>query len=292
MNILLVGHTSMVGKRVLSMLEDLSYLNIFTAGRHLDANIFLDFRNGETIVRSDNLPVMDVVINCVASFESDNLEGIIKNIEVNTRGMVYLLKVFEKIEFHKVINLSTIFSIEHTENEYYGSYGMSKRHGYEYLKYYCTENNKQLINLLIGPLYDEYGEAWKHQGLLYHILEQSYLGKKINIYGNKNVYRNYLHVIDLASIILRLLHLKVDKTEEYVCCDIKNYPIYEIAALSNAVFYNTSNISFLADKDDLKTIYIPDDQRLYEQIKYYPQIDLRRGIELYKENRQIKNYKV
>jgi len=285
MNILIVGHTSMVGKRVLSMLHSFSNISIFTVGRHVDASIYLDFENGQSIVRENSLPVMDVVINCVSSFESDDIEGVIKNLEINTRGLAYLLKVLEKVDFHRFINLSTIFSIEHTRNQYYGSYGMSKRHGYEYLKYYCTVNNKQLINLLIGPLYDEHGEARKHQGFLYHILEQSFLGKEINIYGKKNVYRNYLHVIDLANIIVRLIHMEVDKIEEYVCCDIRNYSIHEIASLSNEVFNNSSNIRFLADQDDLKTIYIPKDHTLYEQVDYYPKIDLRLGMELFKEQR-------
>lgn len=279
MNILVVGSSSMVGKRVIKRLKKNEVNNVYTAGRdENDADIFIDLQKMEPKIMSNNLNV-DVIIHCAASFSGDDVDGCIKNGIINTIGTIRIAELAIKLKCKKIIYVSTIFSYKHVDNEYYGSYGISKKHGAEYLELICRNAGINFIELLVSQIYDEYGEAKKHQSFFYNIIDKASRGEEITIYGNLDATRNFLFIEDLVAIIERIINKK--KIGKFYCCFPRSYKISEVAKVAYSVFGNSGKVNFDLTKDRLKKVYIPSDyDNLYNSINYTPQTDLFKGISL------------
>lgn len=281
MNILVVGNTSMVGKRIIKRLKQNKDFNIYTAGRDKSiSDIYIDLEQINLNREYSDIDI-DIIIHCAASFYDNSIEGCMKNEMINSIGSLQIADLAIKTNCRKVIYISSIFSINNSANEYYGSYGISKKHGADYLEFVCKNSGIDFIELLCGSIYDEIGEGKKHQSFFYYIIDKASMGADITIYGDLDVNRNFLFVEDLVDIISILINKKI--TGSFVCCYPESFRISQIANIAYNVFGKNGNVRFDKSKERLKKIYIPYDNRLYEEINYTPKTDLYRGIELIKK---------
>ncbi|MNW62412.1 hypothetical protein D3C74_405400 [compost metagenome] len=69
---------------------------------------------------------------------------------------------------------------------------------------------------------------------------------------------------------------------EFNCLFPRSYSLSELAHLALQIFDHGGNVEFLKDKEDIGSIYIPDDISLYDLIDYLPIIDLEQGIHMLK----------
>ncbi|WP_042471125.1 NAD-dependent epimerase/dehydratase family protein [Bacillus ndiopicus] len=286
MNILVVGNTSIVGKRVIEQLKKNTKCIVYVTGRNKKADIFFDLENEqlEDNVKGYNF---DVIINCAASFDDDSIKGSLKNLKINTMGAVKIVDLALNTKCRRIINLSSISMYSNKENEYYNSYGISKSFASEYFKLLCKQYNIDFCELLPSQIYDEAGEQKKHQGLLYSIIDQVSKKSEITFWGNLDVKRNYIFIKDLVNIIEKVIFS--DITGSYPCCYIKSYTLSEIVKIASKVFEQKIQYTFDAKKESLKTIYIPETSyELYEQINYTPQVDLEKGLKLIKKTLYVK----
>lgn len=137
--------------------------------------------------------------------------------------------------------------------------------------------------MICTQIYDEYGEAKKHQPLFYHIIDKASRGEDIIIYGDLDVTRNFLHVRDLVSINIRLIDSGI--VGSFPCCNLQNYSLSQIASTAYKVFEKNGEICFDPMKESIKKVYIPSDRiKLFNLINYIPQVDLYQGISLIKKN--------
>lgn len=279
LRVLIVGNTSMVGKRLIYRLKNVCEL--ITAGNDKNADIYLDLSSSQ--IDSFNFPdKVDVIVYCSASFGGNSIDEMINNEIINSLGTLLIGRLALDTSCKHIIYLSTISVFNHPENQYFNSYGLSKKHGQENLEYFCSQMNIGYTALLLTQLYDEWGEARRHQPLFYHMLEQARMGFDINIYGKNDVNRNYLFVEDVAEIIARIIKKRLFGI--FPCIHPNSYPISKIAQMMLEVFARGGRINFLHDKPDIPTVYIPKDLSIYSLINYYPQVDLSEGIMKIKQN--------
>lgn len=280
MKILIIGNTSIVGKKIIKQLESKKDIEIFTAGRSNKPDILLDFDKYSLPGNIDNYK-FDLIIHCVANFEEDSVRGSINNIKVNTLGAVNVVEIAIKTKCKRIISLSSISTISHSTNEYYNSYGISKKAASDFFQLLSKEYDIEYLELSPSQIYDDTGEQKKHQSLLYYIIAKASRGENITFYGERDVERNYIFLSDLVNIIEIAALSKITGT--FYCCYPKNYKISEIARIAFNIFGHPIQYNFDYNQENLKTIFIPNDNKLYELINYTPKIDLEEGMMLIKQ---------
>ncbi|KPV59752.1 hypothetical protein QJ48_09170 [Paenibacillus sp. A3] len=285
MKIIIVGHTSMVGKRLEEAL--IKKHEIITCGRDERSDIYIDLSETHLDSLRDNrlLENVDVIVHCAASFLGNTAEEAITNEIINSVGSLKIGLLAQKVKCKQVIYISSISAYDNVDNEYFGSYGLSKKHGQENLKLICNELGIRYTALLPSQIYDEKGLAQKHQKLFYHFINCAYHGNDINIFGENDAVRNYLYIGDLIEIVVKVVEDKI--VGEYPCIYPQSYKLSEIAKFAFEVFGSGGLLKFLKDKPSIPDIFIPNDIELYKQIHYTPQTDMRTGMTLIKKNLQI-----
>jgi nucleoside-diphosphate-sugar epimerase len=274
MRILIIGNTSMLGKRLISALGELHQIK--TAGRSGQYDIYLDLNNLNVTYESKE--IFDVIIHCAASFRGDELKDSLHNEMTNSIGVFHVGKIAIQSSCQHLIYISSLSIYNHIENSYYGSYGLSKKHGQENLEFICDKHGIKFTSLIPAQLYDEYGEAQKHQKLLYGIINSLNVGNTISIHHSNEVLRNYLFINDFVEIIKKVVDLQV--TGIFNCIYPLSYNIQEIINIASSVLNKKPNLKFVNDVSLSRTIYIPSDRLINEQINYTPTTDLRQGINL------------
>jgi nucleoside-diphosphate-sugar epimerase len=284
-NILVVGNTSMLGRRLISRLSVKN--RVFTAGRNDTADVFFDLEHSAPDLPADLQ--CDVLVHCAASFEDDTLRGAIKNELTNGLGAFYVANLATQTQCEHLIYVSSISVYRHPENEYYGSYGLSKQHGEDNLEFCCALANIRFTCLRLSQMYDEVGEARRHQPLFFHILEKARLAEEIVFYGTKDPLRNYLYVGDVVTVIEQAIASRAGGIFPVVFPE--SYTLTQVAEIAYEVFQKDGKISFLTEKSDINGVYIPPVSELYSLIGYTPHTDLRSGISLIRESYETGRHK-
>lgn len=272
MRIMILGHTSLLAGNLIRELAQRH--EIVKAGRGPNADVFLDIALG--IEGAANVPSCDAMVHCVASFEPDSLEGGLRNERVNSLGAFAAAQLCLSSGCKHLVYCSSISCIRHPENEYYNSYAISKSHGEDNLALCCEQLGIRFTSLRISQLYDAAGEARRHQPFLYHIVDQAQKSQDIFFWGVEDRLRNLVFIEDLPLIVERVLELEVTGVHPVV--SPTSHTLSQIAAVAYDVFETSGSISFLADKQNIKSIHIPPMTDLYTQIGMHPETDLRQGL--------------
>jgi nucleoside-diphosphate-sugar epimerase len=170
------------------------------------------------------------------------------------------------------------------ENVRGNSYGLSKRHGEENLELACAELGIDLTILSVTQIYDDLGEARKHQPGFYRIIDCAREGRPFQFFGDKDPLRNLLFVEDLVSVIERVMECRV--TGSYAVVHPVSHRFSEIVAMAFEVFGRTACIVRCPDKPAIPSIWYPTDTALYDLIGYWPETDLRTGIAMIRDRMQ------
>lgn len=272
MNIIITGDTSALSKVLKKNLE--TSRRVFLTGRNENAEIYLDFCNYEEF--PTNLPdSADVIIHCAASMNGNDIRGAIQNEAVNSIGALKVAEIAEHVHCKHVIYISSI-SVYEQDNDYFGSYGLSKRHGQENLKFACSRTGISFTALKLSQVYDDSYAFEKHQRLFYNIIENARKGEDITLFGSNDPLRNLIHAEDITNIVTRIIDSRL--TGEYDCVSPRSYKLSEIAQLAIDTFKKGGEIKFLREKPDIGNMNIPQDHSLYELLNYVPQIGLDEGI--------------
>lgn len=270
--VLIIGSSSMIGQRLCARLGT-AYV-VTTAGRDSLADISFD-------LTADTKPTdgqqFDVVVHCAASFGGGDAQGMIENELINSVGSLRVGAFAARTGCKHLVYLSSIFSYDKPENGYFGSYGLSKRHGQENLALLCREAGMQFTSLLPSQVYDEYGAARNHQPLFYRIVDCARSGGDVKLYGKNDALRNFLFVEDLAAILERVIVRQVHGV--FPCVHPESHRLSEIARIAFGVFGKGGRVIFQPDKPDIPGVYIPEPGELYTLLGYSPETSLHAGME-------------
>jgi len=278
MKIVIIGNTSMVAKRIRSRLNEMG--NVLMAGRSAGADVNFDLAGD--YVFDERTAVTDVIIHCAASFEGNQLDEAARNELVNSVGSFRVAQLARETGCAHLVYISSISVYDHPENQCFGSYGMSKRHAQENLAWACGQMGVRFTALVASQIYDEFGEARKHQPLFYRIIDAARAGTDVTLYGQVDAERNFLFVGDLAEVVRRVIQSGVTGTHTVV--HPKSDRLSEIAETAFQVFDKGGKVVFKKDMPDIPTIHIPANTDLYGRIEYIPQTGLVAGIGMVKNN--------
>jgi nucleoside-diphosphate-sugar epimerase len=271
----LSGATSMLGKRVAKRFSARG--RVVSIGRRDDADILIDLRElrapAATEIRAD------VMIHCAATFLGTGLDNFVENEIVNAVGCLRITQLAAAMKCRQFIYLSTVSALP--ENCSGNSYGLSKRHGEENLEIACKEVGIGLTILRITQLYDEAGEARKHQPMLYRIMDSACLDQPFHLFGDSNPVRNFLFVEDLVGVIEGVVDYRVTGAHSVV--HPLSYPLSEIVAMAFESFGRTPQIIRCPHKPSIPAVWYPRDTALYDMIHYWPKVDLRKGVDMIRD---------
>ena len=280
MKILIIGNDSTIAKRLFNNLSPNHEL--ITAGIGDNTNIYFDLLKLDN--NFEDLPNFDIIIHCAASFLDNSIDNMIKNEIINSIGSLQVCKLAEISNCKHIVYLSSIFTLDHPENVFFNSYGLSKKHGQDNIEFFCKNKGINYTSLLLSQVFDEKGEAKKHQGFLYQIIDQASKGLDINIYGNKDPLRNFIFIQDVVKIIEKVIEKGINGS--YYVVSPKTLKLSEISQIALNIFNKGGKVIFLKDKPDVPSIYVPQKFELYDLIDYYPQIDIEEGIRLIKKEQK------
>lgn len=278
--ILIIGGSSMVGQRLCVRLG--KAYSVATTGREKTANVSFDLERDSEPVNGQQF---DVVVHCAASFRGNDAKGMVENELINSVGALRVGNFASRAGCKHLIYLSSISIYDHPDNGYFGSYGLSKRHGQENLALVCGQVGMRFTSLLLPQLYDERGAARKHQPLFYRFVDCARSGNDVTLYGNSDTLRNFLFVEDLASIVERVIVGQVPGV--FPCVHPESHPLSAIARIAFDVFGKGGKVVFQTEKPDIPGVYIPELGELYSLLDYLPETSLRAGMEKIRDADQL-----
>ncbi|MBE3128674.1 MAG: NAD(P)-dependent oxidoreductase, partial [Actinobacteria bacterium] len=212
--ILLTGSSGFVGSYLTTHFNSID-LSIFG----LSINGGYDISNYESISRIEG--EYDLFIHCASAFNGDDIDSCIQNEMINSIGALNICKLALKIKCRFFIYFSSISVIENPANEYYNSYGISKKHAEDNIIFFCKKNNIKCLILRFSQIYDSEGKAKHHQPFLYNIIEKVKNDEEILIYGSKNPVRNFIHIDDVCEIVTQSFNKKLEGS--YHCIHPNSY---------------------------------------------------------------------
>lgn len=275
MKAVIIGNNSIIGNKLKTLLLKKGH-TVLTAGYSGNFDIFCDLRieNDFAYLKDE----ADVLIHCASLFENNTLEGYKKNLQVNTQGVIETVKLATALKVQQYIYLSSIFVYDENENEYRDdAYAVTKRFGEKLSEILCVQNKIDYTAVRISQIYDFEGKEKGHQAFLYSLIDQIKSGKDITLYGSQDPIRNYLAIDDAAESICRIAENKVYGIWPLVA--LENYKITEIVQMLNQILKKDAKVFFDAEKENIKTIYIPKNAlTIYEKINYKPLVSLESGL--------------
>jgi nucleoside-diphosphate-sugar epimerase len=274
--ILIIGANSALAKDAVPILRRNN--TIITAGRK-DCDVYCDLGGPITIPAG-----VDTIINFAASFggtADDEIEGAV---HTNVLGVLRLCEAAHTAGVKQIVHISSIFALVDETSPSYSIYAITKRHGDELAQYYCQLNNILLTILRPSRIYGDSNAFARHQPFLYHIADKAQAGEDIAIYGTNDAARNYIHSVDLAEVMTRVIARRVAGV--YACTYPTNATYSQIAHAAQRVFGQEGQVSFAKDKPDIPSDTFSLDQSVYEKIDYQPRISIETGMERIKHYRE------
>lgn len=276
MKILLIGGQSDLACYLYPILSEKH--QVITSGRN-GCDLYMDLNKNITFPND-----IDIVINTVAFFGINTDGDYYNSLEINALGALRICIEAHRKNIKYLLHTSSLSSILPPSSPYYTIYAISKKLGDEIIANYCLKNNIDFAILRPSQLYGYKIKNIHHQPFFHTIICNAAQGKVVQIYGNNDPKRNYLHMEDFANIIDRVIDMKVSGV--YTCQYPSNTSFVEIAKTAFEIFGNKTAIDFCREKANIPDNIFMYDDTLYNIIDYFPKISLKMGIEEYKRNRE------
>ena len=278
MTVLIVGSRSMVGRRLQRRLDPA--FSVKMAGRGDAADVPFDL--AIPVALPADAGRFDVVIHCAGSFAGDSFDEAVHNETINAVGSLRVAELAHAVGCRHLISVNSISIYDHPENQYFGSYGLSKKHGHENLLWSCKRLGIGYTALLVSQIYDECGEARRHQPLLYHMVDCARSGGEVVLFGRVSPRRNFIFIEDVAAVVQGVIEKSVLGT--YPVLASESPTLVEVAETAFRVFGTSPRIRRLADKPDPQTIHLPDDRRIYDRLGWHAGTTLESGLALVRDH--------
>lgn len=226
-NILVLGGFGFIGSNIIEALLNTNLFNIIVFEFKGVTSIFADrvrvyhgdFNNEEDLAEVFENNKIDIVVHLISTTvpatSNDNIEY---DVNSNLIGTIRLLNVMVRYNVMKIVFLSsggTVYGeiVEQKASEDHPTYPISS-HGIiklsieKYLYLYRQLHNMEYLVLRVSNPYGEYHHADK-QGFINVVIRKILQSKKVVIWGDGTIVRDFIYVKDLANIIARLLELNL-----------------------------------------------------------------------------------
>ena len=271
MKILLVGGHSSLAQALKPGLANVA--QVLTAGRN-GCEVELDL---SWPAEQFHLPAgIDVVINTAASFVDGDIDALLEAEQINALGALKLCDAAQRAGVQHYVQISSINAELNSESDYYGIYGLSKRHADELVQMYCARTKLACTLLRPSQLYGEPDSFRRHQAFIYGTLDKALKNEDIVIYGSHDARRNYLHVDDFCKIVSAVVTDRVEGL--YTCTNRQDASLFTVANSLVIAANSSSRVSFDVSKQAISDNVFTYDDSLYRTLGIFPSIGLEEGL--------------
>ena len=271
MKVLIVGGNSNLGEVLKKTLK--GYFKIISAGRN-NCDCFIDLNDSpDKIIFPEGV---DVIIHCAAHFGGASDREILEAESVNVLGTLKLCQAAVRNRVKHFIFISSIFTKAQENSRQKNIYTISKRHAEELVDFYMSKRAITFTILRPSQFYGDTNIYRFHQPFFYSILDKAEKNEDVVFYGSNDARRNFIHVEDVASIIIKVIQTRTIGI--FACQQIHHVRYSEIANAAITAFSSYSTIRFDKSKPDIPDNITPIDNSLYLAIGYYPSISIQEGI--------------
>ncbi len=268
---LVVGNTSVVGEAVIAELSQT--WSVTTAGRH-GADVMIDL--ADPLAAIDVTEQFEVAVVVAADFGGESPGDFVRAELVNAVGALSACRLADAAGVAHFVLMSSSSATYSSGDPYFGAYALSKRHGEEAVSLYCARRDIALTILRPTGVYDAAGKCRRHQPLLYGLVDRARAGLDITINGSADPLRNFIYISDLARIVKRVIAARLLGT--FGCPGTQSMTISQIASAAHDAFGRGGTVRFDASRDDTPSLAGILDTDLYDQLSYWPEVDLADGL--------------
>ena len=301
-NILVTGGLGFIGSHLVDKLIDNGHkvyvIDNLSTGRKRNSNdlakyYYLDinkFINSSIelikIIKKNNIhSVFHLAANANVNASLNNPGEMLK---VNFNASVAILEACKKTSVKKFIFAST--SAVFGEPKYLpvdelhpidpiSPYGLSKLMFENYNKYFSKSSKISIINFRLPNVYGKRQRADLEGGVIAIFSERIKKNLKVNIYGNGNQKRDWVHVIDIVNAFEKSLYYNF-KNEVILLGSLQSNTVNKLfALLSNQLHYKKKPTYLKVRDGDIKYM-IMDNTKAKKLIKWTPSINFNDGIKL------------
>jgi UDP-glucose 4-epimerase len=298
MNILTLGGRGFIGSNLAKILSHKHHLIIFDHPKQ-DSQDLQSLQN-TSVVEGDiqdktaleklfQDQQIDLVINLISNLvPGTSFSATLDNLNADLNSTMYLIHLMKKHKVDKFIYFSSGGAV-------YGDNGSSPNredsptnpisyYGWTKLtleKYILLEHKLSGLQYLILRPSNAYGPKQKlisNQGLIAVALGKALQDKELNIWGDGNNVRDYIHVNDVTSAVDRLIDLG-KFNQIFNVGTGKGTSVKEVLKIIEAVTDKKLKVNYLPKRSVDVPANILDSSKLIQAAKWKPEIDLRTGIE-------------
>lgn len=297
---LILGGCGFMGSHVADILLSHDYslrifdkINVSTANiDHLIDDIELiegDFTNKLDVTKA--IKDVDYIIHMISStLPQTSLDNPLYDIEANIVSTVHLLEQVSKIKRIKKIIFSssggTVYGIPETipidenhANFPICPYGISKLTIEKYLYYFHKIFNLNYISLRISNPYGERQNIHGIQGAISVFLGKILEKKKIKIWGDGEVARDYIYIKDVANAFLKALE-NSNFNSIYNVGSGKSVTLNKIIELLEIVTHRKAKVQYVKSRKFDIPVNALKINKIKKELAWKPEVSLKEGIEL------------
>ena len=279
MTSLILGHGSMLGEALKSLLDDL-HEDYITVGRHWDSDIRITQGSepAKLLENHNSTPSVDSLFVLSSSFEADTAAGISTNILTNSSIAAYALSLAEAFRPLSIVYSGSVSSYEAFDAQRgLSSYGLTKRIVEDLLAWYATRSGSRFASVRFSQLVDNRGRCVTHQPWIGRIIRYAFENGHLFMPHSEGK-RNFLHVDDAArllAVVQRSPHLAGVLNG----CSPTQYSYHDLALVAFSFNECLHKLHLDAGKEPFRPVCAPDEVLLYELIDDVPSVTLESWIE-------------
>jgi nucleoside-diphosphate-sugar epimerase len=266
-SVLVIGADGLLGRHLYRRLE--TSARVVGASRRTG----LDLSRAEPFAAFDD-GRFDFVFNCAVAYDGRALDDLVA---VNALGAERAARFALQHGAH-LVHASTTSTLGVIGEPYFGPYGMTKRLGDELVAHATQEAGRPASVLRFSQLYDSEGASRHSQPMLFRLIDQIRTQGYATVFGSHDPLRNYLHVDDAVTIMIRAAEQKLPGI--WYAAHPESVSVSELAGRIAALLGKPAELRWLADRPSLADIRIPSSEAraLYERLGWSPQVSLTEGL--------------
>lgn len=297
MKVLVTGGTGFIGSFVVEeLLKNGHEVAIIANGRQLPAYLencsnkitYFQADFGETDALEKALPGCDAVIHLAwSTVPKQTMGATAYEFSSNINSSINLIEKCIDYKITKFIFISsggTVYGIPehipitelHSVNPI-SNYGLGKLTVEKLIHLYHYSHDINYTILRVSNAYGERQNLYKNQGVIGVWLKSILQNKKIEIWGDGSVTRDYVYVKDVAAAVVNALRL-VDGASAYNIGGGKGYSLNDIVEEMRDCIDTDFEVIYKPSRNFDVPINVLDISKAKEKIGYHPTIDLSEGI--------------
>ncbi len=269
--VLLVGGRSAVAHRLLPRLTTIA--QVTTAGR---GGCMLELDLSQPTARWELPARTDVLINLAADGARGGWAALDCANAVNAVGALRLCEAARAVGARHVVHISSIHASLPPSSPLFSAYSLTKRHGEELVQAACRHLGLSLTVLRPTRLYGP-PDLFRHlQPAFFAILDKVADNVDVVIAGGHDPLRNFLHVDDLAEVIVQCVERRIDGTFDVV--HPENATLASVARAGAQAFGSRSQVRIESTGTRIVDDGYGPDEQIYSATGYTPQYSVTDGI--------------